>query len=184
MKNESQLINAATQGDANAFGQLVSFYQDRLYTAVVHVIGCHNEAEDVVQEAFVQAYLKLKTFRRNSTFYTWLYRIAFNKAMSRRRSQKPTLSMDEGRELTGNDPLDPQAQPDDEMIRQERVHQVQAALGTLSEEFRAVMVLRELEGCDYDMIAEILEISIGTVRSRLHRARSLMREQLKGVRQI
>ena len=183
MKDEARLIDAALQGNSAAYGDLVRKYQDRLFTSVVHVVGCHEEAEDVVQDAFVQAYLKLKTFKRTSSFYTWLYRIAFNTAVSRQRRKKPEVSVDGHRETSGSEPLDPHDSPGDRMMRQERVAQVQAALATLSEEFRAVMVLREIEGCDYDTISDILDISLGTVRSRLHRARALMREQLKGVQQ-
>ena len=180
MTDEARLIDEARRGSDAAFSQLVRRYQNRLYSSIVHVVGCHDEAEDVVQDAFVQAFLKLPTFRRDSSFFTWLYRIAFNRAVSQRRRRRPmTQVRDEERDLPLQEPADPSETPGEHLLRMERAHQVRQALDALSEEHRAIMVLRELEGCDYQAIAEILGISVGTVRSRLHRARSEMRTQLK-----
>lgn len=184
MTDDKELIDRALLGDSEAFGVLVRRYQDRLYTSVAHVMGSRENAEDIVQDAFFQAFLKLPKFRRTSSFYTWLYRIAFNAAANhRRRGRGRKESIEVQRELFGQDVADPGAGPDGQLLRQEQVALIQAALAALSEEHRAVIVLRELDGFDYDMIAEILELSIGTVRSRLHRARALMREHLKAVRQ-
>jgi RNA polymerase sigma-70 factor (ECF subfamily) len=183
VKDETQLIDEALQGNERAFELLVRQHQNRLYNSVVHVVGCREEAKDVVQDAFVQAFVKLDRFQRNSTFYTWLYRIAFNAAINRRRGKRLERSVEQSREQTGGEPPDPGDAPADQLLRQERVDQVQAALAALSEDHRAVLVLREIEGCCYDTIAEILNISVGTVRSRLHRARSQMREQLRRVLQ-
>lgn len=179
MKDDSQLIDEALQGDTRAFGQLVQRHQDRLYNAIVYVVGCRVEAEDVVQDAFVQAYLKLKSFQRNSAFYTWLYRIAFNASVSRRRRKRVEVSVEQNREATGCEPLDDGEDPGERLAREERAGQVRAALDTLTEEHRAILVLREMEGCCYETIADILELPVGTVRSRLHRARLQLREQLK-----
>lgn len=181
MKDETELIEAAARGDADAFGCLVASYQDRLFTSVTHLLNHDHEAEDIVQEAFVQAFLKLDRFRGDSSFYTWVYRIAFNLAMSNRRTQKTQFSVEESREITGRDMSDPNAAPDKDLLHEEQVREINAALAALSDEHRAVIVLRDLEGCDYQQIASILEISKGTVRSRLHRARSLMREHLERV---
>ena len=85
MRDDTQLIDETLQGDTVAFGLLVRKYQDRLYNTVVHVVGCREQAEDVVQDAFIQAYVKLHTFQGNSAYYTWLYRIAFNTAISHQR---------------------------------------------------------------------------------------------------
>lgn len=184
MTDDDELIDRALLGDPDAFGALVRRYQDRLFTSIVHVVGSRENAEDVVQDAFVQAFLKLPKFRRTSSFYTWLYRIAFNAAASHRRRRKGAReSIDANRELFGHDLADPAGGPDDRLVRQEQVALIRAALASLSDEHRVVIVLREIDGCDYETIAEILEISVGTVRSRLHRARSLMREQLKAIRQ-
>ncbi len=179
MKNDdAQLIRQSLQGDSAAFGRLVRKYQDRLFNTVVHVVGCREEAEDVVQEAFVQAFVKLETFQGHSAFYTWLYRIAFNTAISRKRRKKAEVSVEQSRELAGVEPVDVGDAPSDRLEREEKVEQVQRALGALTEEHRSILVLREMEGCCYDTIAEILDVPIGTVRSRLHRARLQLRDQL------
>jgi RNA polymerase sigma-70 factor (ECF subfamily) len=179
VKDDSQLIDEALEGDTAAFGQLVQKHQDRLYNTLVHVVGCRVEAEDVVQDAFVQAFLKLRSFQRNSAFYTWLYRIAFNAAVSRRRRKRVEFSVEQGREQTGTEPLDDGEAPSERLERQERARQVRTALATLTEEHRAILVLREMEGCCYETIADVLKLPVGTVRSRLHRARLQLREQLK-----
>lgn len=179
MNDDAQLIDEALAGHSVAFGQLVVRYQDRLYNALVHVVGSVEEARDVTQEAFVQALVKLNSFHRSSAFYTWLYRIAFNLAVSRHRKVRPTTSIERTRELTGQEIVSRDPPPTEQLERQERAAQVQTALATLDADFRAVLVLREIEGYPYDTIAEILDLPIGTVRSRLHRARLEMRELLK-----
>lgn len=183
MEDEARLIDEALGGDSSAFGQLVTRYQDRLYNTLVHVVGSRDAAYDVVQDAFVQAYVKLDTFQRASAFYTWLYRIAFNTAVSRRRREKPTVSVEEARENQGHEPVDRGDGPGTRLEQQERACQVQAGLARLSQEHRSILTLREMDGCSYEQIAEILELPIGTIRSRLHRARLQLREQLKGILQ-
>ena len=181
LKDESLLIQDALQGNSTAFGDLVHRYQDRLYTAVVHITGCRAEAEDVVQDAFVQAFVNLKTFKHNSKFYTWLYRIAFNAAISRRRRKRVTVSVDQSREATGEEPLDHQASPSHALELAEQQQKLQQAMERPTEEHRAIIVLRHLEELSYEDIAEILQISVGTVRSRLHRARAQLLEHLKDI---
>ena len=183
MVDDAELIAAALSGKTPAFGELVTRYQDRLYNTMVRVVGSTDEAYDVVQDAFVQAFVKLETFQRASQFYTWLYRIAFNLAVSRRRRQKPIASIDRAREEAGDEPVSDGPDPSSGIEQKERAVQVQAALASLSEEHRAVLVLREIDGFDYDAISEMLDLPVGTVRSRLHRARSQLRDQLKTVLQ-
>jgi len=179
--NDDLLIQQALAGNSAAFGELVRRYQNRLYNGVVHVVGSKEDASDVVQDAFVYAYVRLDTFRRSSSFYTWLYRIAFNAAVSHRRRRRPTASLDETRERSGDEPVSEAAAPGDRLEQQERADNVHAALAGLAEEHRKILVLREIEGCDYETIAEILRLPIGTVRSRLYRARMQLRELLKEV---
>ncbi len=179
MQDDRQLIRAACRGDEAAFGSLVKKYQDRLCTALIHICGSSHEAEDVAQEAFVQAYLKLASFAGESAFYTWLYRIAINTAISRRRRRREETSVEQSRELFGLEPHDDAEQAEDRLLREERAVQVRWALGRLSAEHRAILVLREIEGCDYDAIAQILDLPVGTVRSRLHRARLQLKDQLQ-----
>lgn len=183
MNDDAQLIERSLRGDSTAFGGLVRKYQDRLFNTVVHVAGSREEAEDVMQEAFVQAFLKLSSFHGESAFYTWLYRISFNVAISRRRRKRHEVSLDSSRPEASCEPAGDLEAPGEQMLREERAHLVHAALATLSEEHRTILVLRELEGFEYEQISEILDLPTGTVRSRLHRARLQLREQLKTVLQ-
>ena len=124
MNDDSQLIDETLSGRSAAFGQLVQKYQDRLYNTLVHMAGDPDEARDVVQDAFVQAFLKLESFRGSSAFYTWLYRIAFNVAASRRRSRRPTASIDQAREMVGVEPVDTADEPSEQLERKEKRRQV------------------------------------------------------------
>jgi len=180
-QNDRQLIQDARRGEAAAFGSLVRKYQNRLVTSLLHICGSPDEAEDVAQEAFVQAYVKLGSFAGESSFYTWLYRIAINGAISRRRRKREETSVDANREQHGLEPLDDGERAEERILREERATQVQRALSRLSEEHRSILVLREIEDCDYDQIAQILQLPVGTVRSRLHRARLQLKEQLDSV---
>jgi RNA polymerase sigma-70 factor, ECF subfamily len=177
--SEDELIQQALSGSGDAYGLLVERYQDRLFNAMLHIVGSADEAEDIVQDSFVQAYVKLDTFRGQSRFFTWLYRIAFNNALSRRRKRRVDASIEQGREATGGDPVDRHEAPEEPLLRQERVATVTAALQRLSEEHRAILVLREMQDLPYEEIAEILSINIGTVRSRLSRARNQLHDLLK-----
>lgn len=176
LSDDAPLIAEALAGNTAAFGRLVGLYQDRLYNSLLRVVG--TEAEDIVQDAFVQAYLKLDTFRGTSAFYTWLYRIAYNLAMSRARRERPLVSLDGMKSQVGNEPVDGEPTPEATLERKEQVELVQAALAQLSSEYRTILVLREIDGCRYDQIAEILDLPVGTVRSRLFRARLALRDQL------
>lgn len=181
--DDDQLLDAALAGDSAAFGQLVRKYQDRLFNAIAHVAGSTEDARDAVQDALVQAFVKLETFQRTSAFYTWLFRIAYNTAVSHRRRRKPSLSVDEARDARGEEPIDDGAPPDERLHKQEQATQVRMALANLSEEHRAILVLREVDGCCYETISQMLDLPLGTVRSRLFRARMQMREQLTDVLQ-
>jgi RNA polymerase sigma-70 factor, ECF subfamily len=178
---DAQLIDQALMGQTEAFGQLVLKHQDRLFNAVVHMVGNAEDARDIVQEAFVQAFLKLESFQRRSAFSTWLYRIAFNAAVSYRRRRRPMASTDRVREVSHREPVDDQDQPAEALDRKERRQQVQDAIARLGVDYRAVLILHEIEGCNYETIAEILDLPVGTVRSRLHRARLELRDSLKNV---
>ncbi|HEX3870707.1 MAG TPA: sigma-70 family RNA polymerase sigma factor, partial [Pirellulales bacterium] len=123
--------------------------------------------------------VKLDTFERSSSFYTWLYRIAVNMALSHRRRHRTSVSLDGLHDQSGREPVDGGDGPDGRLRSQENVSQVHKALAELSEEYRVVLVLREMDDLSYDAIAEILDVPIGTVRSRLHRARLELRAILK-----
>lgn len=177
---EGDLVQTAKGGNSDAFGQLVVMYQDRLFTSIIHIVRCRADAEDIVQDAFVQAFVKLGTFRGGSTFYTWLYRIAVNLAISRSRRQRRRVSVEQTRDIVGNEPLDPYAGPTEHMMREEDAVTIQQALDSLSDEHRTILVMRGIEGFDYETIGKVLGLNPGTVRSRLHRARAHLKEQLNG----
>jgi RNA polymerase sigma-70 factor (ECF subfamily) len=178
LSDDASLIAATLAGDTAAFGRLVQTHQDRLYNSLLRVLGSADDAADIVQDAFVQAFTKLNTFRGGSAFYTWLYRIAFNLAMSQRRRQHKGASLDQMKSIAGSEPMDGQPTADAGVLAQERADLVHAALAELSMEHRQIIVLREIDGCRYDEIAEILDLPVGTVRSRLFRARLEMRDLL------
>lgn len=175
---DAALVEAAQRGDRDAFGQLVVRYQDRLFNTLLRIAGSQEDAADAVQDAFVQAYTKLDSFRGASQFYTWLYRIAMNIALSRRRRRRLTASIDLAKECRGEEPADVARRPEEALLANEQVEQVQAALGDLADDHRAIIVLREIEGCSYEEIAAMLELPVGTVRSRLFRARLQLRDKL------
>jgi RNA polymerase sigma-70 factor (ECF subfamily) len=178
LSDDASLIAATLAGDTSAFGHLVQRYQDRLYNSLLRVLGSADDTADIVQDAFVQAYTKLESFRGGSQFYTWLYRIAFNLAMSHLRRQRKKSSLDEMKTLLGEEPTDGQPAADANIIEQERAELVHSALAELGEDHRQILVLREIEGFSYEEIAEILDLPVGTVRSRLFRARLEMRDLL------
>ncbi len=181
MAEESQLIDRALDGDRDAFTSLVELCQDRLFASMLQVTGSPDEAEEVVQEAFIRAFMKLDTFQRNSQFFTWLYRIAFNSALSRRRRKRARISLDHCRETNGLEIAGDDDAVDEPMLRRERVAMVREAMSTLSDEHRSILVLREMDEQSYEDIAEVLEISIGTVRSRLSRARYQLKLSLEAM---
>lgn len=175
---DDRLIDASLAGDSLAFGQLVDRYQDRLRNTLRGLTGSTEEAEDVAQEAFVQAYLKLDSFQRTARFFTWLYRIAFNLAISKSRKKRPRISFNAVQEAGAPDPVSAAAAPDHASLAQERADMLHQAIAELPEDYRQILVLREFEGCDYQRIADVLNLPIGTVRSRLFRGRSQLRERL------
>ncbi len=180
--NEDQLLIQRTlDGDGEAFGGLVQKYQHRLFNGMVQILRSEPEAEDIVQDTFVLAYTKLATFQGHSAFFTWLYRIGYNLAVTRIRRHKVTMSLDTQRE-SGQDFAGDESAPSERMEQLEQAALLMQALDQLSSEHRTILVLREMEEMDYESLSEILDLPIGTVRSRLHRAREQLRELLAAVR--
>ena len=181
LHDDSVLIQMTVQGDRAAFGVLVRRYQDRLFNTVVRLLGNTEDAADVVQEAFLNAYVSLGAFKGDAQFFTWLYRIAVNSAISLKRKQRVALSVDlPGTATTAPEPTDESesSRPGLALERAEDVERLQSALNRLTPEHRAVLVLKEIDGQKYEAIAEVLQVPIGTIRSRLHRARVELRDQL------
>ena len=181
-RSDQELIAAALARDTAAFGELVLRHQNRLYGALVHMLGSTEDAKDVAQEAFVLAFQKLATFRGDAQFYSWLFRIAMNAAVNFRRKNRSLGASIEGtKERLGLEPTDSRGdmQPDQPMEQAERQRLVQEALATMTAEFRIPLVMAEMEELKYEEIAELLKCPIGTVRSRIHRGRAELREKLR-----
>jgi RNA polymerase sigma-70 factor (ECF subfamily) len=184
--DDHRLIADCLQGDPAAFGVLVRRYQDRLYHTVFRLVGNAEDAQDVVQEAFLSAYQSLEGFKGDSLFFTWLYRIAVNAAISFKRKRRVVIPIDAARggaseAPQGVEPADPSelSRPGHALEREEQEHRIQRALSRLSPEHRAVLVLKDMEGQKYEAMAELLQVPVGTIRSRLHRARLELRELLE-----
>jgi RNA polymerase sigma-70 factor (ECF subfamily) len=182
--SDAELIEACCAGRAEAFGLLVERYQDRLYNAVYHVVGNEEDARDVVQDAFLKAYENLGQFRGASSFYTWMFRIGVNLALThRRRGHRLRLvkQMDERDmvQLAGTQAARLGDPPEAAMEAAERDRMVNGALHSLDADYRAALVLRDVEGLDYVTISSLLDVPAGTVKSRIHRARMMLREQLR-----
>ena len=180
--DDRRLIDECLKGRTAAYGELVRHYQDRLFNAVFRLLDHPEDAQDVVQEAFISAYQSLGSFKGDSLFFTWLYRIAMNAAISHRRKQKVAVSLETGskNELV-IDPVDQsvQNQPGDRIEQKEDETRLTEALNRLSPEHKAVLILKDIEGQKYEEIADILAVPVGTVRSRLHRARLELRDLLE-----
>jgi len=175
------LIEACRAGNPEAFGTLVSRYQDRLYPTVFRLTGCAEEASDLLQDAFLRAYQKLDRFHGDSSFYTWVYRIAVNLALSGRRRRRPVLRLNQDGNGPSIDPPyeSPESDPSAPLERAERDQIIQDALNSLAPDHRAVVVMKEFDGLHYEEIGAMLGVPVGTVRSRLHRARCELRDRLR-----
>jgi RNA polymerase sigma-70 factor (ECF subfamily) len=179
--DDRRLIADCLQGDSAAFGELVRRYQDRLYNTVLRLVGNAEDALDVVQDAFLHAYQALHGFKGDSLFFTWLYRIAINTAISLKRKHRVTLRIDSGRpDGATAEPMDTSeySQPGYALEQAEQERRIQQALNGLSPEHRAVLIMKDMEGQKYEVMAEMLQVPIGTIRSRLHRARMELRDLL------
>jgi RNA polymerase sigma-70 factor (ECF subfamily) len=180
--DDQRLIAECLQGNTAAFGVLVRRYQERLYNSVYRLVENAEDAQDVVQEAFLNAYQSLDGFKGDSQFFTWLYRIAVNTAISLKRKRRAMVRMEAG--CNGEpliEPLDRSAEsrPGHALEQAEQETRIHQALNRLSPEHRAVLIMKDMEGHKYETMAEILQVPIGTIRSRLHRARLELRELLE-----
>ncbi|MCB0358699.1 MAG: sigma-70 family RNA polymerase sigma factor [Bdellovibrionales bacterium] len=186
---DDQLVDAARGGDREAFRELVERYQHRVHSVAMGILGNFEDARDITQEAFIKAHRNLGSFRRQSSFYTWLYRITFNLAIDERRKrfrhvEQQTAETEEfdraahvGSHL--NEPAPSLASsPDRVFADRELGRAIADAMTELSPEHRAVITLREIEGMSYAEISEVVGCSKGTVMSRLHHARKRLQRAL------
>ncbi|MDG1064599.1 MAG: RNA polymerase sigma factor RpoE [Luminiphilus sp.] len=187
-ETDQQLVVRAQRGDTRAFDLLVLKYQGRIATLVARFVNDAAEVEDVTQEAFIKAFRALPKFRGESAFYTWLYRIASNAAknylVARGRRPATTADVQDAEYFEEGDALREIDTPENAYFGGELAKTVQAALESLPEELRAALSLREFDGLSYEEIADVMACPVGTVRSRIFRARevvdSRVREQLAG----
>lgn len=182
--NDQYLIQECLAGRTEAFDQLVLKYQDRLYRTLVRILGSSHDARDAAQEGFTQAFFKLNTFRGTAAFYSWLFRIAFNAAITQKRKQKrAATTIDPQENSAGNWLADPHPEhhPPEVAELTERKRIVHQALNELQEDYRTPLILRELEGMSYMEIAELTDVPLGTVRSRIFRGRNELKQKLNAL---
>jgi RNA polymerase sigma-70 factor (ECF subfamily) len=182
--NDQQLVQRVQKGDKAAFDLLVRKYQHRVLKLVGRFVNDSAEAEDVAQEAFLKAYRALPAFRGDSAFYTWLYRIAINTAKNalvanRRRPVDFDLDLQDPDQHDRQSMLKDSDTPEGVLLTDEIREVVERALEQLPEDLRTAIVLRELEGLSYEEIAEAMDCPVGTVRSRIFRAREAIDKKLK-----
>lgn len=182
---DQQLVERAQRGDKHAFELLVTKYQRKLVRLLSRFIRDSSEVEDVAQEAFIKAYRALPSFRGDSAFYTWLYRIGINTAknylvaMGRRAPTSTSMDAEEAEDLGETELLQDVNTPENQMMSRQVAETVNQTLEKLPEELRTAITLREMEGLSYEEIASIMDCPIGTVRSRIFRAREAIAEQLR-----
>jgi len=175
--SERALVHQAQRGDRQAFGALVDRYQDRIFATLLRMTGSHDDALDLAQDAFVRAYTRLASFRGDSAFYTWLYRIAVNRASEwlRREHRRAPFH------ASGTEALEERAGPDDTAALaggRVLVSALRTALGTLPAIYRSAVVLHDVDGLSHAEIAQVLGCAPGTARARLSRGRRLLRERM------
>ena len=179
-----ELVKRVQRGDKTAFDLLVRKYQHRIGAVIGRFVPDYAESQDIAQEAFIRAYRAIGNFRGDAQFYTWLYRIAVNTAKNhlvaaKRRPPSSDVEADEAEHFTGAQRLHDFDTPEHEMLRQEIAREVSETVAQLPEELRQAITLRELEGLSYEEIAEMMDCPIGTVRSRIFRAREAIDARLR-----
>jgi RNA polymerase sigma-70 factor, ECF subfamily len=186
---EPPAIEAVLRGDAGALGRLLESHQDRIFNTCLRMIGNYDDAAEVAQEVMLKIVEHIQSFHGQSEISTWMVRIAMNLSIShlRKRKLRQTTSLDAAYPHNAQDQSGPlrreladhrEPAPDSGVQHREMVDQLQGALSRLDDEFRAILVLRDVEGLDYQQIAHVLAMPVGTVKSRLFRARLALRQEI------
>ena len=189
---EARLVARCRRGDPEAFDELVDRYQSKVFNLAYRLLGDPDEAADVSQEAFLRIYRGIQRFHGGSALTTWVYRIVHNLCLDemKKKRRRPQVASDPGdAEETGAETLldrlpDERAEPQAQILGRERDLLVRAAIARLKEHHRDVLVLYDLQGLSYNEIAAILSTNVGTIKSRLNRARLALAEELDGVREL
>ncbi|MCK4707250.1 MAG: RNA polymerase sigma factor RpoE [Gammaproteobacteria bacterium] len=181
---DSELVKRVQQGDKAAFDILVLKYQQKVVNLVSRFVSDQSECYDVAQETFIKAYRALGNFRGDSQFYTWLYRIAANTAKNHlasrsRKTPKYSVDVEDAEHFTGENGLKDNTTPENLLLTEEIKQTVYAAIDKLPEDLKSAITLRELEGLSYEEIADVMDCPIGTVRSRIFRARDAIDKELR-----
>lgn len=176
-------INEVLKGNQDSFEEIVTIFQHRLYHVCFRMLGNRQEAEDIAQEAFVRAYINIHTFDQKRKFSTWIFRIATNLCIDRIRKKKPDYYLDAN--VPGTEGLTmyskiegPGKLPEDEIEQMETQERIQYEISRLSDRYRSVIVLRYIEELPLQEISDILELPLGTVKTRVHRGRAALRKQM------
>jgi len=176
-------INEVLKGNHEAFEEIVTMFQHRLYQVCYRMLGNRQEAEDIAQEAFVRAYVNIHTYDQKRKFSTWLFRIATNLCIDRIRKKKPDYYLDA--EVPGTEGLNMYSQiaatgdlPEEEVEKMETQERIQYEIGRLPDKYRSVIILRYMEELPLQEISDILELPLGTVKTRVHRGREALRKQM------
>ena len=179
-------IKQVLKGDQNAFAELVELYKDKVFQICYRMLGNRHEAEDIAQEAFIRAFVNIETFNQKRKFSTWLFRIATNLCIDRIRKKKPDYFLDA--EVAGTEGLTMYSQvaadvqlPEDEVENMELQETIQLEISKLPEKYRSVIVLKYIEELPLQEISEILDLPLGTVKTRVHRGREALRKQLRSL---
>jgi len=182
----NQRIRDVLKGDQEAFGEIVELFKDKVFQLCYRMLGNRHEAEDIAQEAFVRAYVNIHSFNQGRKFSTWLYRIATNLCIDRIRKKKPDYFLDA--ELAGTDGLTMYSQiaaegksPDSEVETMELQEIVQQEILRLPDKYRVIIVLRYIDDLSLNEISEVLDMPLGTVKTRIHRGREALRKQLNNL---
>lgn len=182
-QKDEELVRIAQAGDTRAFDELVERYQDKVWRLAFKILRHEDDAEEALQDAFLSAYRGLKNFKVESTFSTWLYRVATNAALMKyRKRREGHVSLEQSQsQYEDAEPLavpDWSSQPDEELLDAETREVLEEGMERLPEELRTVFVLRDVQGLSNAEVAKVLDVSIAAVKSRLHRARIALRDRL------
>lgn len=177
--DEKKLIEQAIDGDPAAFNRLMEMHEKRMYAVALRMFGNREDAQDCLQEAMLRVYRSIGGFKAQSSFGTWVYRITMNTCLDeiRRKKNKQNTSLDGMLDL-GWSPADDSAAPEKQVIQKELKKRINQCIGELPEDMRSPIIMRDIHGYSYDEIAEMLNVNVGTIKSRISRGREKLREKM------